>query len=194
MINYFCKLTIATCHNFWGELWSGIWFWHWVIINFPFLVEILNAGSEQTFQNSAWQEVLHIILCSRGLMGEVSSWMVSKESSLPDGRHIIFNLDWAYGKNSSDELQGRTETFLGRYGIAVELEVPVDFSQKALTRIYENNCPLRIQASGNALLFLINACRHWTLRSGVCTTEHGKERTPYTMKPTKWPRGSINKN
>ena len=93
-------------------------------------------------------------------MGKVSGSRVSKEPSFSDNRHIFFNLESAYEEkiwtsNTSrtdwdffrDEVQRRIQIFLGRYRNAEELGVIVDYFQEALTRSYENNCPLRVQVS-----------------------------------------------
>ena len=61
-------------------------------------LEISSWRSEPQFQTSTWQKVLDITLCSRGIMDEVSGWIVLKEPLLSDRKHIIFNLDSAYGE------------------------------------------------------------------------------------------------
>lgn len=54
-------------------------------------LESLNTGNESTFQTSL-RNVTDIILCSRGLVGDVVGWRVSNEPSLSDYRNIVYRL------------------------------------------------------------------------------------------------------
>ena len=117
---------------------------------------IANIGSEPTFLNSVRQEVIDITLCSKELKEFIGNWYVSREASMSDHRHIIFNLKESvrptvYYRNPKstnwdqfrEELGGRLQGFprveCNREGI----ELAVDCLNSALIESYMISCPLK---------------------------------------------------
>ncbi|XP_018371515.1 PREDICTED: uncharacterized protein LOC108766612 [Trachymyrmex cornetzi] len=117
-------------------------------------LEVLNRGNKPTFCTAGRSEVLDLTLCSRGFVRKVREWKVSDEPSLSDRRQITFKLsdlkvevkkvrnpkrtDWV---SYHRDLRINLRDFPKKYGTAEELELCVDYLQRALIGSYEANCP-----------------------------------------------------
>ncbi|XP_018303555.1 uncharacterized protein [Mycetomoellerius zeteki] len=115
-------------------------------------LEVLNKGNEPTFCAAGRSEVLDLPLCSRGSVRKVREWKVSDEPSLSDHRLISFRLSGLQMKVKKirnpkrtdwDSYQRDLKDFPRKHGTAGELELCVDYLQRALVGSYEANCPAR---------------------------------------------------
>ncbi|XP_018363697.1 PREDICTED: uncharacterized protein LOC108761587 [Trachymyrmex cornetzi] len=117
-------------------------------------LEVLNRGNKPTFCTAGRSEVLDLTLCSLGFVRKVREWKVSNEPSLSDHRLITFRLSDLKVEVKKVRNPKRTDLvsyqrdlgiklrdFPKRYGTAEELELCVDYLQRALIGSYEANCP-----------------------------------------------------
>ena len=118
-------------------------------------LHIVNEGTEPTFVTVNRREVLDLTICNRGLIGRISKWRVSDETSLSDHRLIRAEISdwltvtkWKRNPRSTNwdqfkhDLSITLNGFRGNYGNPRDLEVSELTVRKAIITAYENNCPL----------------------------------------------------
>jgi ribonuclease HI len=125
-------------------------------------LDIVNRGREPTFVTRARQEVLDLTLATPLLSSKIANWHVSREASLSDHRHIVFDLgvrspvgelvripkltDWAlYQGLLRDELEGSKANITG----IEELNRASTDLHNTIHKAYESSCPIKYKKSSS---------------------------------------------
>ena len=122
-------------------------------------LDFLNRGCTPTFfTQGRGESVIDMTICTSEVYSMMHGWRVSEELSLSDHRYIDFwtegrgegptyyrnarKTDW---KRYRSDLREHLADFPGRYGTPLEIDRAVDKIEWAITRAFEDNCPLSVK-------------------------------------------------